>query len=54
MLEVAEIFRRHGAVFRARFAATLRPVHYKSFAGLKKSMFVVPNKLQLQLWSGGQ
>ncbi len=35
MLEVAEIFRRHGAVFRARFAATLRPVQFQALRDIE-------------------
>ncbi len=35
MLEVAEIFRRHGAVFRARFGATLRPVQFQALRDIE-------------------
>lgn len=35
MLEVADIFRRHGAVFRARFGATLRPVQFQALRDIE-------------------
>jgi hypothetical protein len=35
MLEVAEIFRRHGAAYRARFGATLRPVQFQALQDIE-------------------